>query len=48
MANPRQNNSKSLAGIRADRRKAEQRQKAKERADSKALQKKYKNKKKPK
>ena len=46
MAN--QSNAKTLAELRADRKKAEQRQKAKERADSKALQKKYKNKKKPK
>ena len=48
MANPRGSKANSLAGIRADRKKAEQRQKAKERADSQALRKKYKNKKKPK
>ena len=45
MANPRGSKANSLAGIRADRKKAEQRQKAKERADSKAIRKKYKNKK---
>lgn len=33
MANPRQSKANSLAGIRADRKKATQRQKAKERAD---------------
>lgn len=48
MANPRQNNSKSLAGIRADRKRAEARDKAKQKKDSAALQKKYKSKKKPK
>ena len=48
MTNPRGTKRSTLAGIRADRKKAEQRQKAKERADSKAVRKKYKNKKKPK
>ena len=33
MANPRQSNAKSLAELRAQRKRAEQRQKAKERAD---------------
>lgn len=48
MANPNQSNAKSLAELRAQRKRAEQRQKAKDQADSKALRKKYKNKKKPK
>ena len=33
MANPNQSNAKSLAELRAQRKRAEQRQKAKERAD---------------
>ena len=45
MANPNQSNAKSLAELRAQRKRAEQRQKAKDQADSKALRKKYKNKK---
>ena len=48
MSNPRQSKANSLAGIRADRKKAEQRQKNKDKKDSAALRKKYKNKKKPK
>ena len=48
MANPQQSNAKSLAELRAQRKRADQRQKAKDQADSKALRKKYKNKKKPK
>ena len=48
MANPRGSKANSLAGIRADRKNAEQRQKAKEKRDSASLIKKYKNKKKPK
>ena len=48
MANPRQSKANSLAGIRADRKKAEQRQKAKDKKDGAELRKKYKNKKKPK
>ena len=48
MANPRGSKANSIAGIRADRKRAEQRQKAKDQADSKALRKKYKSKKKPK
>ena len=45
MANPNQSNAKSLAELRAQRKRAEQRQKAKDRADGKAVRKKYKNKK---
>ena len=48
MANPRGSKANSLAGIRAEKKRAEQRQKAKDRADSKAVRKKYKSKKKPK
>ena len=48
MANPRQSKANSLAGIRADRKRAEQRQKSKDKKDSAELRKKYKNKKKPK
>ena len=48
MANPRQSKANSLAGIRADRKKAEQRQKAKDKKDGAELRKKYKNKKRPK
>ena len=46
--NPTGSKANSLAGIRADRKRAEQRQKAKDKKDGAALQKKYKNKKKPK
>ena len=48
MSNPNQTSAKSLAELRAQRKRAEQRQKAKDQADSKALRKKYKSKKKPK
>lgn len=48
MANPRQSKANSLAGIRAERKRAEQRQKSKDKKDSAELRKKYKNKKKPK
>ena len=48
MANPRGSKANSLAGIRADRKKAEQRQKAKDKKGGAELRKKYKNKKKPK
>ena len=48
MSNPNQSNAKSIAGIRADRKRAEQRQKAKDKKDGAELRKKYKNKKKPK
>ena len=48
MSNPRQSNAKSLAELRAQRKRAEQRQKAKERADGAKVRQKYKNKKKPK
>ena len=48
MSNPRQSNAKSLAELRTQRKRAEQRQKAKDQADSKAIRKKYKSKKKPK
>lgn len=43
MAN--QSNAKTLAELRAQKKRADQRQKAKDQADSKALRKKYKNKK---
>ena len=43
MAN--QSNAKSLAELRAQRKRADQREKAKDQADSKALRKKYKSKK---
>ena len=46
MANP--SNAKTLAGIRADRKRAEQKAKDKDRKDGAALRKKYKSKKKPK
>ena len=46
MTNP--SNAKSLAELRAQRKRATQREKAKERADGAELRKKYKNKKKPK
>ena len=48
MANPRQSKANSLAGIRAERKRAEQREKAKEKRDGAAVRKKYKSKKKPK
>ena len=48
MTNPRQSNAKSLAELRAQKKKAEQRQKAKDRADGAKVRQKYKNKKKPK
>ena len=54
MSNPRGSKANSIAGIRADRRKAEAREKAKkreaakEKRDGAAVRKKYKNKKKPK
>ena len=48
MSNPRGSKANSIAGIRADRKKAEQRQKAKDKKDGAELRKKYKNKKKPK
>ena len=48
MANPRGSKANSLAGIRADRKRAEQRQKNKDKKDGAELRKKYKNKKKPK
>ena len=48
MANPNQSSAKSLAELRAQRKRAEQRQKVKDQADSKAIRKKYKSKKKPK
>ena len=46
MAN--QSNAKTLAELRAQRKRAEQRAKDKDRKDGAALRKKYKNKKKPK
>ena len=48
MSNPNQSNAKSLAELRAQRKRAEQRQKSKDRKDGAELRKKYKNKKKPK
>ena len=48
MANPRGSKANSIAGIRADRKRAEARQKAKDKKDGAELRKKYKNKKKPK
>ncbi len=48
MANPNQSNAKSLAELRAQRKRAEQRAKAQEKRDGAAVRKKYKNKKKPK
>ena len=48
LANPRGSKANSIAGIRAERKRAEQRQKIKDKKDSAALRKKYKNKKKPK
>ena len=45
MANPRGSKANSIAGIRADRKRAEQRQKNKDKKDSAELRKKYKNKK---
>ena len=46
--NPNQSNAKSLAELRAQRKRATQREKAKERADGAKVRQKYKNKKKPK
>ena len=46
--NPNQTNAKNLAELRAQKKRAEQRQKAKEKRDGAAVRKKYKNKKKPK
>ena len=48
MANPRGSKANSIAGIRDDRKRAEQRQKNKDKKDGAELRKKYKNKKKPK
>ena len=48
MTNPRGSKANSLAGIRAERKRAEQRQKIKDKKDGAELRKKYKNKKKPK
>ena len=48
MSNPRQSNAKSLAELRAQRKRATQREKAKERADGAKVRQKYKSKKKPK
>ena len=48
MANPRGSKANSLAELRAQRKRATQREKAKERADGAAVRKKYKSKKKPK
>ena len=48
MANPNQSNAKSLAELRAQRKRATQREKAKERADGAKVRQKYKSKKKPK
>ena len=48
MANPRGSKANSLAGIRADRKKAEQREKAKQKKDGAKVRQKYKSKKKPK
>ena len=46
--NPNQSNAKSLAELRAQRKRATQREKAKERADGAKVRQKYKSKKKPK
>ena len=48
MTNPRGSKANSLAGIRADRKKAEQREKAKQKKDGANVRQKYKSKKKPK
>ena len=48
MSNPRQSNAKSLAELRTQRKRATQREKAKERADGAKVRQKYKSKKKPK
>ena len=48
MTNPRGSKANSLAGIRAERKRAEQREKAKEKRDGAKVRQKYKNKKKPK
>ena len=46
--NPNQSNAKTLAELRAQRKRATQREKAKERADGAKVRQKYKSKKKPK
>lgn len=48
MTNPRGSKANSLAGIRADRKKAEARDKAKQKKDGAKVRQKYKAKKKPK
>ena len=48
MTNPNQSNAKSLAELRAQRKRAEQRAKAQEKRDGAKVRQKYKNKKKPK
>ena len=48
MTNPRGTKRSTLAGVRADRKKAEQREKVKEKRDGAKVRQKYKNKKKPK
>lgn len=48
MTNPRGSKANSLAGIRAERKRAEQREKAKEKRDGAKVRQKYKSKKKPK
>ena len=45
MANPNQSNAKSLAELRAQRKRADQKAKAQEKRDGAAVRKKYKNKK---
>ena len=48
MANPNQTNAKSLAELRAQKKRAEAKKKAQEKRDGAAVRKKYKSKKKPK
>ena len=48
MANPNQSNAKSLAELRAQKKRADQKARDKEKRDGAAVRKKYKNKKKPK
>ena len=48
MSNPNQSSAKSISELRAQRKRAEQRQKIKDKKDGAELRKKYKNKKKPK
>ena len=48
MANPRQSNAKSLAELRAQKKRAEARDRAKQKKEGEAVRKKYKAKKKPK